>query len=745
MKFKLTLLVLITCLPFLLFSQDPPYSIKRSSGTITIDGVLDDAGWDGAEVVSDFYMYNPMDSIPATILTEVRLTYDDQFIYFGAKMYNKNIERQYVSPSLRRDYRGRGVDVITFMIDPFQDKTNAFMFGVNPYGVQREGLISNGGNQIGGFDMSWDNKWYSEAVQYEGYWIAEMAIPFKTLRFKGGAEKWNINFYRQDSDATERTSWSPIPRTYELYSLAFNRELLWDKPLGKSGPNVSIIPYAAGGLSSDFEEVPQTGVKKSIAFGGDAKIAVSSALNLDLTVNPDFSQVEVDEQVTNLDRFELSFPEKRQFFLENSDLFSSFGHPLLARPFFSRKIGIAIDSSTNQNIQNKIYYGARLSGKLDNNWRVGVLNLQAAKDSTVGLPSLNYTVAAVQRKLFTRSNIGAIFINRQALVDSTGDGSFRPETFNRIAGIDYNLASANNHWVGKFFYHRSFDEKNDPGQYAHATYLLYRSRTWQFDWSHVIIGQQYEAPVGYLPRKGIYRINPLIGYNILADNQAIIKHEFQIESEVFWNSERRIDQLTALKYNADFLNTGRLETSINRDFIYLQKDFDPTRTEGAVKLPANTFYTYTYTKFNYKSDYRKLVGYGLLGSLGQFYNGTRVNLNTEVNIRFVPHAALLFKVDYNRIRLPQPYNSIDLFLVGPRFDLTLTRKLFFTTFIQYNSQINNVNINSRLQWRFKPVSDLFIVYTDNYGTEDPFNPANRFLIWQKNRALVVKLTYWLNV
>ena len=594
--------------------------------------------------------------------------------------------------------------------------------------------------------MSWDNKWYSEALQHEGYWVAEMAIPFSTLRFKEGSERWNINFYRQDSDATERSSWSPIPRTFELYNLAFNRELVWDQPLGKSGPNISVIPYMAGGVSVDFEDPDRPGPKANFSPGGDAKVALGPALNLDLTVNPDFSQVEVDEQVTNLDRFELSFPEKRQFFLENSDLFASFGHPLLARPFFSRKIGIAIDSSTNQNIQNPIYYGARLSGKLDNNWRLGVLNLQAAKDTSLALPSLNYMVAAVQRKLFSRSNISAIFINRQALADTTGDPTLRPGSFHRIAGVDYNLASADNQWIGKVFYHRSFDEVNGPGQFAHSAYLLHRSRSWQFDWSHVIIGDGYEAPVGYLPRKGIYRINPMIGYNILADNRAIIKHDFTIESEVIWNTlGRRIDQLSAVAYNADFLHTGRLETSLNRDYLYLQKNFDPTRTEGAVKLPANSFYSFMYAKFNYRSDYRKIVGYSVKGSLGQFYNGSRVNLNGELNIRFVPYAALLLKADYNRIRLPQPYNSADLFLVGPRFDLTLTRKVFFTTFLQYNSQINNLNINSRFQWRFKPVSDLFIVYTDNYGTEDPFSPASRFMLWQKNRALIVKLTYWFNL
>ena len=195
---------------------------------------------------------------------------------------------------------------------------------------------------------------------------------------------------------------------------------------------------------------------------------MNSALNLDLTVNPDFSQVEVDQQVTNLDRFEIFFPERRQFFLENADLFANFGVDG-SRPFFSRRIGVARDTSTGQNIQNTIYAGARLSGKINNNLRIGVMTMQAGKDASIGLPSTNYSLISLQQKLFARSNVGLIFVNKQAVADSLGgEFTFSPNEYNRIIGIDYNLLSKDNRWNGKVFYHQSFDEQQQDSTFYPA-------------------------------------------------------------------------------------------------------------------------------------------------------------------------------------------------------------------------------------------------------------------------------------
>ena len=406
---------------------------------ITLDGVLDEEIWKDAEGWNgDFMQYFPSDTSLSKLPTRVKIAFDDTNLYIAAIMENTG-PRKYVTTSLRRDYRGEQNDGITFVFDTFNDGTNAFHFGVNPYGVQREALLANGGSRPDDLNQAWDNKWYSEAKMMENQWQVEAIIPLATIRFREGTENWNVNFYRVDSHTGERSTWAPIPRNISIISTAFLRKLVFEEPLQKKGANVSLIPYLAGRTSKNFLENSSESLKPAI--GGDAKIGIGPAMNLDLTFNPDFSQVEVDQQVTNLDRFEIFFPERRQFFLENGDLFDSFGQPR-SRPFFSRRIGVDIDSATGQNVQSKIIYGARLSGKLNENWRLGVMNMQTATDEEAGIVGKNFTVFALQRKVFERSNIGLIYVNKESLALDEYQQVFDPTAYNRLLGVDYNLNSS---------------------------------------------------------------------------------------------------------------------------------------------------------------------------------------------------------------------------------------------------------------------------------------------------------------
>ncbi len=726
--------------PIILYGQEDAYHIARTSEAIKIDGVIDEQIWSNVQVAQNFHQYFPSDSSLAESKVEIRMTYDDNYLYFSAKMYNLTEDRIYAVPSLRRDYRGN-FDGITIEIDPFQDNTNAFQFGINPFGVQREGLISNGGIRGNDLSLSWDNKWLADARQYQGYWIAEAAIPFKTIRFKPGNDKWNINFYRIDTETGERSTWTRIPRNFLILSLAFMKELVWDEAPSKSGPNISLIPYVSASTSRDHEDI-SSGRVDEFSYGGDAKIAVSPSLNLDLTFNPDFSQVELDEQVTDLNRFELFFPERRQFFLENADLFESFGHPFYSRPFFSRRIGLARDESTGQNVQNQIYAGARLSGKLDKNWRIGVLNMQAAEDNSINLPSINYSVAAVQRKIFGRSNIGAIFINKQTF-ESYAENDTTPYTgWNRLAGIDYNLASSNGKWNGKVMYHQSFDESGQKsGQGSHTGFIAYDSKTWTWSYAHVYVGENHNAEVGFVPRPGIFRVNPDFGRNFFPSRGMFNSIRLVGETEYIWNIDGdKTDHKYAINFESGLSNTGRLSASVEQIYTYLLDPFDPTQTDGRELLPF-TGYTYHNLNFSYISDQRQVFSYQINGYIGEYFNGRRQSLGTTLGYRFQPILDIKLNMVYNRIRLPENYNDADLWLIGPRFDLTLSRSIFFTNFFQYNSQIDNININSRFQWRFAPVSDLFIVYTDNYGTDMVSDVGLR----RKNHALILKMTYWINL
>jgi hypothetical protein len=707
--------------------------IQKANTKISLDGVLDEPEWEVAEKVGNFFQHFPFDSSYSDAKTEVRMTYDEQFVYVGATCYN-DLKGNYLISSLRRDFRGPAYDGFTVVIDPFCDRTNGFFFGISPFGVQREGLIANGGSSSGDFALSWDNKWYAETAIHPGGWTVEIAIPFKTLRFKEEADKWCINFYRIDSKYNERSTWVPIPRNFQLYSLAYTAELLWDKPLKKPGSNLVVIPYAAGGISRDHLAGTDTRYQRSI--GMDAKVAVTPALNLDLTVNPDFSQVEVDRQVTNLDRFEIFFPERRQFFLENADLFADFGMNRL-RPFFSRRIGVAIDQRTGQNIQNTIHFGARLSGKLNSNWRTGLMTMQAAPDDAIGLPGYNYSVAALQRKVFSRSNIGGIFVNKETFAPITEtDPTKRPMRFHRMAGIDYNLASKSNEWTGKFFFHKSIEEESRPESFVHGANLVYSKPMLTVEWTHQVVGKNYTAPVGFVPRNNFKRIAPRLVRNFFPNSKTINRYGFFASTDVIWNAENGLTDYNISLGNAVRLrSTAEFDVALSRDYTLLFRPFDPTNT-GGEQLPTGSAYTYYSLSANYSGDTRNSFYYNLRTYVGQFFNGNRMGFSGDLNYRIQPYALLSLDFTYNRLRFPAPYNSADLWLLGPRFDVTFSRALFLTAFFQYNSQINNININTRLQWRFKPVSDFFLVYTDNYF-------ADTLLV--KNRALVAKLTYWLNI
>ena len=282
-----------------------------------------------------------------------------------------------------------------------------------------------------------------------------------------------------------------------MIDLNFNVKIIWETPPPSPGKNFSFIPFLLGGRSKDF--VKNTPGNNDIEAGFDAKIGITPSLNLDLTVNPDFAQVEVDRQVTNLSRFELFFPERRQFFLENSDLFGSFGFRNV-NPFFFRRIGIGRNVNDGENVRVPIVAGARLSGRLNKDWRIGLLNIQTNKSAAFGLPSTNFTVAALQRRVGIRNNLGVIFVNKDELNNKTS-----VNRFNRIAGIDYNLASANGKSNGKFFIHKSITPQVLKGQYAMGSYLEYNSQNLIYDIAFENIGTNYKTDVGFTPRNGYLR------------------------------------------------------------------------------------------------------------------------------------------------------------------------------------------------------------------------------------------------
>ncbi|MGA1544087.1 MAG: DUF5916 domain-containing protein [Saprospiraceae bacterium] len=721
-----------------------PIKMVKTEEEIIPDGVLSEAVWETAKRVDGFWQSFPLDSIQAIGSTEVMFAYDDTYLYVA--VISHTIGNDFVIPSLRRDYSFSGNDNITLVFDTFGDKTNAMVFGMNPYGVQREALISNGGRARPDFQSSWDNKWRGDASRHADYWIGEFAIPFKTLRFQKGSTNWRFNCYRSDTQINEQTSLNRIPRNRLVMDLSFMRDVIWEEPLEKAGTNVSIIPFVTTSGIRDYEDAYGSPEYKYSA-GLDAKVGVTSGLNLDLTVNPDFSQVEVDQQVTNLDRFEIFFPERRQFFLENADLFSTFGIGSRANPFFSRRIGVVTDPETGQNLQNPIHFGARLSGKLNENVRVGLMNMQAAALPESGLPAFNYTVAAFQQKVFNRSNFSFFGINKQA-TGSVDGGNYNE--FNRVIGAEYRLLSADNKWNAKVFLHKAITPEKLEHQWVHGSSIEYITRKFRAEWAHVQIGNGFVAEVGFIPRKDILLASPEAEIFFYPKSDKISFHSLMVDTRFFWQigkdgneifdpwtlSERQVEAEWSFETNTRA--QGGMTMVYNN--LTLMNDFDPTRRqkEGVV-LKAGDSFVFTEWAFNYRSDQRQTFFYEVEPRYGSFYSGFRTGVESQITYRFQPYGSIAMNVNYNYIDLKGDFEPASIWLVGPRFDLTFSKKIFLTTFVQYNNQLENLNVNARLQWRYAPVSDFFLVFTDNFNADGGFS---QFSI--RNRALVAKLTYWFN-
>jgi len=689
-------------------------NITQTIENINVDGLLDEEVWETAECTGKFQRVTPTDTGYAIAQTKVRLTYDELNLYLGIICHDPTPGKRPVE-SLRRDYNFTRNDNFMLFLDTYNDQTNGFAFGISAAGAQTEGLQYDGTKVL----YSWDIKWRSAVTSYDDRWVVEFSIPFRSIRYSEGDTEWGINFGRLDLKNNEKSAWAPMPRQFPHCSLPFTGTLVWDKPVGKAGLRVSLIPYVTGKVTRDIEA--DEDIKYSGNAGIDAKMILSTSMNLDLTLNPDYSQVEVDRQQTNLDRFELFFPEKRQFFLENSDLFSNLGTGTL-RPFFSRRIGL----------DNSVRAGARLSGNIGNNWRINLMDIQTGEKENIH--ASNYLVAALQRSIFSRSNISAFFINKQVM-DVKDDTSFTGNRFNRVAGLEYNLASPDNRWTGKAFYHQSFQNSITFEDAAMAANLTYSSQYLTATLNQSFVGSGYIAETGYIRRRGYYEINPMFQYKFFPESDIIINHGPGVRMDMLFNPSFFLtDRETQLYYRIEWQNKSIIQVDVTETYIKLQAPYDPTNTGG---LQFNTDEDFHWNEIgaSYISDSRKLFNVSLTSRYGGYYTGKRLTLNGELNYRVQPYGSLAMVTTYNNISLPDPYNSAALLLIGPRLDFTFTDKLFFTSFIQYNNQIDNLNLNLRFQWRFAPVSDLFIVYTENSF------PADYKV---KNRGLVVKLSYWFN-
>jgi len=725
-------------LSYVLFAQNNgevyQLNIQRMDEKIHLDGVLDESFWEDVEIATNFWLNFPVGGTPVDdeVQTTVKITYDDDFIYLGVECYGKG---PFLVQSLKRDndsfWNG---DAFAVVFDPVNERTNGVIFGVNPAGVQTEALITGEparrGGQLSGYNKAWDNKWYTQASVTEDGWTAEMMIPFKSLRF-GRKGHWGINFIRVDAQNNANHSWAPVPIQFYGTDLGYLGQLIWDKPPRNEKGNISLVPYLLGNVYKDYES--KSDLSQSFALGMDAKIAINSNLNLDLTVNPDFSQVDVDEQQTNLTTVNLRFPERRLFFLENSDIFSNFGTN--AKPFFSRKIGLDDDGNTIP-----IIYGARLSGNLNKNLRIGLMNTQTQEQE---LPGNNYSSFALHRRILKRAVLRGYFHNRVGYTD----GSVQEDNFNRIGGLEFNYSSEDSKWRAVTGYGLAFSNENQNENHLFNLFGGYGGRAFNVMVNISGLGDNYINDFSLIPRQkhydaledttyilGFNHWWATMGYKFYPENTFINQHGFSLTTngDRTATSNQLIQDKHQLSYKFLMKNTSTLDLTYAHEGVNLLYPFGITDNEP---LPAQ-LYRFDYGQIKYVTDRRREIKLTSGFRYGSFYNGTRTEFSLAVDYRVQPWGNFSLNFVQNDLEFSGNYGAEQLLLFGPKAEINFSKNFFWTTFMQYNTQSDNFNINSRLQWRYMPMSDLFIVYSDNYMVEY-FGP--------RNRGLVLKLNYWFNL
>lgn len=707
--------------------------IAKTTAPIQIDGRLDEHVWQNTSGVSNFYKKFPTDDGLGTRQTLVKTTHDDKFLYIGVEAYDSG--KAFIR-TLKRDGGHDGSDGFAVVIDPLNQHTNGFFFVVNAFNAQSEDLITAGSSD--GPNFSWDNKWFSATTRLEDKWIAEIAIPFKTLRYNSDQDTWGINFIRIDTKTNEYSCWTKVPVNFRSYDLGYTGALYWNELPPKAGSNIALIPYVTGQVTSENSNGKQDYNAKTNA-GFDAKVGLTSSLNLDLTVNPDFSQIEVDRQVTNLTRFNIFFPERRTFFLENSDLFAAYGLPPI-RPFYSRRIGL---DANNQPVP--ILGGARITGNVSPSTRIGLMNMQTGNKGDYKME--NFTAASVNQRVLKRSVVKAYFLNRQGFLSDEEKKHNPLAAYGRNAGTEFNYTNVAGTWSAWGAYHKSFKPTvTDKDAFADIGFE-YNTRRFNVVVDAVDVGTNYYTDMGFVQRienydaardttirMGFRHLFGQVGYSIFPKKGNINTHRFRLENYLVWNPDGSLNERNHEgTYNMQFNNTANFFAGPSFNEVNL---LFPISFTGGRPLPAGN-YQFWRGFAGYESDFRKKIQYTTRVSAGQFYNGTFTSVSGSVTYRNPPHVSVAVQAEYNSLSFPGDYGSTSLVLISPRIDINFTTSVFWTTFLQYNTQANNFNINSRFQWRFRPMSDLYLVYTDNYFT----NPV----LQNKNRALVLKMNYWLNI
>ena len=718
-------------------AQSPPSGrqadARRVAEAPTIDGVLDDRVWQTAEPLTDFVQAEPVQGAPATERTEVRIVFDERTVFIGVVCYDSD-PSGIITTDSRRDSSLQGQDSFQMIFDTYHDRQNGFIFGTNPVGVLYDAQVRNEGETIrggppagpgggggggrggagAGVNVNWDGVWSVRTRVTETGWTAEFAIPLRTLRYGPPPQVWGINFARTIERKREDVYWSPVARIYTLTRLSSAGEL---RGLDVAAPrDFKIMPYVLGSAARQF--TPGAVTDGDGNWGIDSKIGVGSAMTLDLTYNTDFAQVEVDEQQINLTRFNLLFPEKRPFFLENRGLFAV-GRPGEVDLFYSRQIGIAGNGAPVP-----IGGGARLTGQM-RGVNVGLLNMQTrsvgcAPEDPSCLASNNFTALRVSKDLQRRSSIGGLFVNRLATGDFAAGGDW-----NRTWGADGRFGVTEAVTLSGFL-----ARTETPGaalsEHAFGSAFEYRTPAFETNASYTEVAEDFNPEVGFLERDDAYRqVTGRVSRHVRTGGltrRGVREWEPHATYESYWGFDGFQETATLhLDSRLDFENGYSAATALNVQYEGLREPFE---VYPGVVVPTGQ-YTSPYALINTNTDRRRWLSAGLGASIGGFLSGSQVSLAPSITIREGARLNVALRWSRNDIDLPE--GAFVTNLANARVTYNFTTSHYVQTLVQYNDRSRRWSTNLRFTWQRTPTTGLYVVYNDTEGF-DGAGPIDRTFV-----------------
>lgn len=705
---------------------------RISSASIALDGQLGEAAWKRAPVTSNFTQQEPVEGGSPSQRTEIRVFHTDSHLYIGATLYYSDPEN--ITASRRERDAGLGADDrFMWTLDTYNDGRSAYFFETNPEGLRGDGLLTSG--QGFNLNKSWDGIWDVEVHHHEQGWTAEIRIPFRTLQYDPNQKTWGINFQRTIRRRNEEVLWTGHERDQGIFRPRYAGELRGLEGLSK-GLGIEVTPY---GLTKTNRTWDDSGVDTSptVEFGGEVGYAITPTLQSALSVNTDFAEVETDRRRVNLTRFPLRFPEKRDFFLESSNVFT-FAPRSAQYPFFSRRIGLVGGESI------PILAGTRLNGRIGS-YNVGFFQVRTQETSGVPadsltLPAEDFTAARVVRNLGNGGQVGLLYTRRASHADQ-GEYFDRFQTRHTV-GADLELSTSRlfgdkNLEFQAFFVGHNAPLRADTSTLGHRTTrglrLNYPNDPWTAHASYREFGNAYDPAVGFVERRQFRRFQPSVGYEpFLEDHPWIRSLEFS----------SRFEYLTDLRGTPQTVNLGlqpfgltldsgdQLEVGVRRSFERLNRRFDILGDETIVLTPG-TYVMYTGDLEFRTAGYRTISG-NLELTHGGFWSGTQTELETGLTARPLTGVTLNADWEYTTATLDQ--GSLETHVLRLDGTYSPTSDLSTSTRIQFDNVSDRLGLFVRLRWITRPGNDLFLVFTRNWRrTDDRLSPINS--------ELSAKLTY----